>query len=636
MPKGSGPAASRVRARYAQQACDVCRAKKIKCDGVKHVCGPCNASNRKMECAWTKETVRKPRTEAHFEALRKHADALEAYLRVLEERLAKCSCQIVNDGQGHLQFRPEQIDEDSDEGAGSDEADITQELCVPTASLKLEDRDLMLHGITTPFRFATNPLTRAPTLHATSTSPNASYVLMLDGVDESQCDPTFPWSRYLPDDILFDRREHDRLLDLVFKYFTSWCMRIIPTLFLRDMHRYLTHPHPYPHKLKTAHYSPMLHNALLALGSAYSDDPRVRSVSARRAISAHAKSFIEAEVIRPDISVVHALAIVGSFHSSHGEMMLGWMYFGMSARISQALGLSIDTSPWVRSGLITHADMVDRNWTYWITFTQDVCWSLYVGRDLGTSAPPSSDHLRPRPGEKEWFEELDDIPFSYPAPPGGTKPPPQPNCLAKTGAATCELLLIATKIMGVIFFIYILLHFPDVHHSVQLHTWKSRLSPEVDITPLTRESSTPHRLMMHAAYWWCFILLHRPFFHRKARPAHGSDPEVDHVKLCKRAAENIMELLGAWKKLYGLKFSQVTLPQAAFSAGTVFLLLAVSSTSPTRARIAPTALRTSLAEVERCIQYLSEIGEVWQAGNLMAGILRSLLTEQVRPLVERK
>ncbi|KAJ7062679.1 fungal-specific transcription factor domain-containing protein [Mycena amicta] len=639
MPKGTG-----LRGRYAHQACDVCRLKKIKCDGLKPICGPCLASRRELECSWMKEPVRKPRTEAHFEALRKRADALEAYSRLLEERLAKCSCQSSVD-DGHLQFRLEQMgrgqahDEDSD-GAVSEGADITQELCVSTENLTLEDRDLLFHGNTTPFRFATNrkqsvPVTRPDTISARP----GSYVLLIDGVDETECDPTFDWRKYLPADLPFDRREHDRMLDIVFKFFTCWGMRVVPALFLRDMHRYITHQGP--QKIKTAHYSPMLHNALLALGSAFSEDPSVRAISSRRSIAAHAKSFIEAEVMRPDISVVNGLATLASFHSGHGEVMLGYMYFGMGTRIAQALGLNIDASSWVRSGLITREDMVDRNWMYWSIFAQDVCWSTYVGRDLCAPTPPTPNHLRENTIA---FEELDDIPWTYPHSERGKQLLPQPNHLAKTHAAVFDLLLIMAKIMGAVNNIERRATRQQVTDRVitdidlQLYTWKSNLSPEVDLTASNRETATPHKLMAHLAYWWCFILLHRPFFHRTAKLVHGSDPEIDHVKasLSKRAAENIMELLKTYRTLYGLKYSSVPLAQLIFAAGTIFLLIAADATSTSRARVAQTALRSALSEAELCIQYLGEIGDAFNTSNLMHGILQNLLVERVRPLLERK
>ncbi|KAJ7062675.1 hypothetical protein C8F01DRAFT_948653, partial [Mycena amicta] len=618
-----------LRGRYAHQACDVCRLKKIKCDGLKPICGPCLASRRELECSWMKEPVRKPRTEAHFEALRKRADASEAYSRLLEERLTRCCCQSFGDDFRPQKMDPEQTNEEDSDGGASDGADITEELCVPTENLKLDNRDLVFPGHSTPFRFAT---TLKPSVQASgpddttagmSPSSSDSYVLLLSGVDESDSDPDLAWCRYLPEDIPFDRREHDRILDLVFKFFTSWCMRIVPTLFLRDMHRYITHRGP--QKIKTAHYSPMLHNALLALGSAYSDDPAVCAISARRAIAAHAKSFIEAEVIHPDISVVNGLAILSSFHSGHGEVMLSYMYFGMSTRIAQALGLNIDASSWVRSGLITQADMVDRNWMYWATFAQDVCRSAYLGRELCAPAPPTPNHLRE---DTIAFEELDDIPWSYPHSKGGKQLLSQPNHLAKTHAAVCDLLMIMTKIKEVVCV------FPCMDSHLQLYTWKANLSPEVDLTSSTRETATPHRLMVHAVYWSCFILLHRPFFHRTVKLVHGSDPEIDH--LCKRAAENIMELLRTYRTLYGLKYCSIPLAQVVFAASTIFLLVAADATSVSRARIAQTALRSALSEAELCIQYLGEIGEAFNTAKLMGGILQNLLVERVMPLLERK
>lgn len=69
--------------------------------------------------------------------------------------------------------------------------------------------------------------------------------------------------------------------------------------------------------------------------------------------------------------------------------------------------------------------------------------------------------------------------------------------------------------------------------SLQLNHWKSSLSPDVDITLKSRPTATPHRIMLHLAYWWLFVLLHRPFYHRKTKPGpiHSSDREIDHVKV---------------------------------------------------------------------------------------------------------
>lgn len=126
---------------------------------MKPVCASCGASGREGEvrssltsnlswlqlsaqCSWGRDVpVRKPRSEAHFEALRRRTDALQAYASMLEGMLARCVCQDVS---AHLQSHPDR----SEEGSGvdgsdsdtdlldSDEEYITQELCVPTQALK--------------------------------------------------------------------------------------------------------------------------------------------------------------------------------------------------------------------------------------------------------------------------------------------------------------------------------------------------------------------------------------------------------------------------------------------------------------------------------------------------------------------
>ena len=72
----------------------------------------------------------------------------------------------------------------------------------------------------------------------------------------------------------------------------------------------------------------MLHNALVALALAFLDEPfnhfKIREIYANAA-----KSFIESECRKPNLSVVHALSVLSSFHCSQGDQTLGYMYFGI-------------------------------------------------------------------------------------------------------------------------------------------------------------------------------------------------------------------------------------------------------------------------------------------------------------------
>ncbi|KAG5653175.1 hypothetical protein H0H81_001892 [Sphagnurus paluster] len=595
------------------------------------------------QCSWGRESGRKPRTEAHFEAMRKRADALEEYVNLLESVLEKCRREhggVSDNGQSYLQFRPRdadsitlpeevEVDGENDEGHNEDQA-FSQELCLPTRNLKLEEGHLLLHGNTAVFRFAPEPTAPQVVSRFPLNSQAPRYVLLVEGLEDQTYNPDFDWSRYLPTSVPLDRTEHDKLLDLLFKFFMSWCLRIVPDLFLRDMYQTLSAPRS-QQPPKTAHYSPMLHNALIAVATAFSDDPRIRDLKSRQAFATVAKSYIEAECQQPNISVVHALSVLGSYHSGLGEQTLGYLYFGMSSRISQALGLSIDCSAWVKSGLISEHDMFDRNWAHWTIFTQDVCWSLYVGRDFSIPAASVDSKRIPAPFVDAQF---DSVQWYYP--PSGI--PPQANFLSTTFAASCELLLIARRIMDVVNG----LNNASVRHEVndelisnidlKLNTWKSNLSADLDITLKSRPTATPHKLMTHCTYWWFFILLHRPFYHRKQR--HLSDRDIDHVKLCKRAAENIVELLGTWRSLYTLRYAPITLVQTAFSAGTIYLLGAVQAA--TGLRVAQESLKHALAQAQLCVTYLFEIGKSWQCATNIGEILRKLLQEQLKPLLDRR
>ena len=69
--------------------------------------------------------------------------------------------------------------------------------------------------------------------------------------------------------------------------------------------------------------------------------------------------------------------------------------------------------------------------------------------------------------------------------------------------------------------------------NVFLNMWRDSLSEELEITTArTQQAATPHKLMLHLAYWWLVILLHRPLFYRKSRPNHSTDSGVVHAKVC--------------------------------------------------------------------------------------------------------
>jgi hypothetical protein len=89
----------------------------------------------------------------------------------------------------------------------------------------------------------------------------------------------------------------------------------------------------------------MLHNALLALGLAFLDDPAVRDYKARQYFAEEAKKHLETECSKPNLCSVSALAIIATFHSSQGDQTLGFMYFGASILSDTNAPASSDACP---------------------------------------------------------------------------------------------------------------------------------------------------------------------------------------------------------------------------------------------------------------------------------------------------
>jgi hypothetical protein len=81
--------------------------------------------------------------------------------------------------------------------------------------------------------------------------------------------------------------------------------------------------------LKTAHYSPMLHNALLSVATAFSKDPVIKNPDSRQRYAEKAKSFLESECELPKLSAMTALSILANYYSSANQPTLGYIYFGM-------------------------------------------------------------------------------------------------------------------------------------------------------------------------------------------------------------------------------------------------------------------------------------------------------------------
>jgi hypothetical protein len=461
---------TRRRAQHVTRACNTCRRRKSKCDGCQPVCASCLSSGH--ECTWSQEEDnRRPSTKAYVETLRNRNQTLEARVAALESRLLAAGLptddgQFLSPGHHTLSLNTSMLgspasspspggfhSSNSTEYGEDDDAD---RVGLGLGKLVLEDNDLHHYGPTSAFiNLSTTNQSPVVSPLRSPHNDNEIYELRLSSPTNSPEDALADaeWARYLPSDHLLTRQTHDQLIDRFFKFFSSWCYRSIPQAFLRDMHRALSLPADGPLP-KSAHYSPMLHNAMLAVATAYADDVQIKSKEHRMKFAAKAKEYIEGECHKPTVSVVQALAHLSSFHSGLAEQSVGFMYFGMSVRMAQALGLNLDTVDFVRAGHISDEDRRDRIWTFWSTFAQDKCWSVYVGRDFSVPYP----RTLPYP---EAVEVHDQAPWVWkrPYPPGASlellekdmQRVPLPNKTGHAFVETTKLCVLATRIMDVVY-----------------------------------------------------------------------------------------------------------------------------------------------------------------------------------------
>src|SRR4051794_21592417 len=98
-----------------------------------------------------------------------------------------------------------------------------------------------------------------------------------------------------------------------------------------------------PRLTRTAHYSPLLHNAILSLAACLSDDPPSNqelsdsdgpptSRELAGMFASKAKANVEVECERPMLSTVQGLMLLSSYHSGSGRDAIGWLYSGMGIR----------------------------------------------------------------------------------------------------------------------------------------------------------------------------------------------------------------------------------------------------------------------------------------------------------------
>ncbi|KAG8732620.1 hypothetical protein FRC11_012133, partial [Ceratobasidium sp. 423] len=386
---------SRRRGKYAPRACNVCRRRKCKCDGVLPVCHPCAASG--YECSWIPEGDEdRPASKQLFEGLRAKVQLLEAEITQLKQEQGNAPTATPSSGaQPDAEFLPAAPKPTVLSGS------VSLVSTNPSASGVRVQHDSLLspyqvppepHATEPHFDNAPLPLTYIqPTIDPGRTPPSESMATLtytqppltyqyISSIDtslplreqppEHRASLLCQWNRYLPElGIQFSRHEHDMLLSHCFSYGAAWHFGLLPDLFLRDMLQSLS-PDSTGLPGGLQHYSPLLHCSILAFASPLSNNTVIQLPSTRQKFATHAKQWLDEEFTYANPSLVLALILLAEYHLGIGERNTGYMYTGMSMRA-------------VRAG--TRSPL--RDWYRWSAFIQEKSLAHEMNRPSEMAVP---------------------------------------------------------------------------------------------------------------------------------------------------------------------------------------------------------------------------------------------------------
>ncbi|QRV89881.1 Fungal specific transcription factor domain [Ceratobasidium sp. AG-Ba] len=625
------------RGHHATKACNGCRRRRCRCDGVHPVCGTCSFYGH--ECTWSQEEdARRPATKQLVESLRVRIRELETELsqtRASSEGLgqheniasASTSTNPAHTAQLRIKTEDEHPNKSSlmvHEGSISASGPTSMWSTFPTDESKQEEHKNDVLGPMYQFVFRTDPSVPS------HLQPR-----------EVQLSEMCRWDLHLPKlDFELTRFEHDTILDRFFNFYSLWLRVVVHESFLRDMLVVLVPDHIHPSNgqpARTLSYSPFLHCAILSVAALFSDNPLVKSRETRGRFASYAKQHLESECERPTLAAVQALSLLSDYHASCGERGVAYLFAGMSCRMTRALGLCIDSKIWVEKKLMTHTELIHRDWQFWSTFCQDKIMSLDYGRDFDIPLP----HLGV--GMPVVDTSMDQSPWT-----GDPHSPVeiekhQPNNATLVFFETSKLMLIALRIMNTVYSqgrqnwkVTEKDSVSDIH--LVLETWYNNLPEDLLVSSRSSARPTPHVIVLNIAYWWLLMLLHRPFYARTQRPASHASTEQPptsfmdlSVKFCDRAATKIVQLITLFDQSHGMKYYPLNMLQAIFMAGTTLLVQAA-----TLSGLAVKKRMDAHEATRKCIYALRAASQTWESANLSASRLEQLLQEQTGalPIIE--
>ncbi|KAG5984314.1 Nitrogen assimilation transcription factor nit-4 [Claviceps digitariae] len=546
--------------RCVSTACIACRKRKSKCDGALPSCAAC-ASVYGTECIYD------PNSDHRRKGVyREKADSMKtrnATLQVLVEAILNApehhvssivhkirSCDDL-DSVAQAIVEQDFDDDDDDDGAATPEernedyidsmaVKGENELARKMGELRFENGSVRFIGGTSHLVYLGDSSSQAD---AVKINPQSDQQLTTSD------DPASSWTQVTNDSNLVTH-----LINLYFNYHFTYFTVLSKKLFFRDFLQGRVSVSS--SRSSTTYCSPLLVNAILALGCHFTDiagafetpgDARTKGDH----FFAEAKRLIleNDEFAKPRLATVQGLALMSVREAGCGREAKGWVYSGMSFRMAQDMGLNLEVTEMDRE-YISEEEIDARKMTYWGCFVIDKCWSNYLGRlpQLPkASCNTSPVDICPEEDAAMW-SPLTDMGFD-----ASFERPSQTRCAARQLAGLCE---ISSDLL--VFFYHPnhigrsrgksaeLKKLSEIHR--RLEHWRESLPQTFEPT----DGQLPNVILMHMFFHLQYIHLFRPFL----KYTSAASPLPAHVsprRICTANAGAISKLMRLYKKLYGLR-----------------------------------------------------------------------------------
>ncbi|KAH6632930.1 fungal-specific transcription factor [Boeremia exigua] len=284
---------------------------------------------------------------------------------------------------------------------------------------------------------------------------------------------------------------------------------------------------------------------------------------------------------KSEITTIQALLVMtNSLFALGDERSAAWTYAGIAFRMIVDLGLHVDTSDIASTSSHSDQDCEVRRRVFWSAFVIDKIQSLYQGRPVSIR---ESDALVPLKF-LDTYEELEHwSPFAY----NIDSYPGSPSFSVSTFKQLCLLSIILSDIIGNIY----TESRPNADLTTKLHSihqtlvsWRDNLPDHLTFTP-TKTSFTPppHVMKLHALYNVLLVLLHRPFVTDAHLLNIPRTISVGSLKTCATAANDIVDLMRAYDKAFGVRGAPYLISYAAYVAATIHARIAANSSADSHA-----------------------------------------------------